>query len=855
MFFLRSVLLIALDVVKGPYLHCHAPMDPVVRATHAAAPHAHATHARSSSRNSGKEEDNGGCQNASGSHGHTAHENSCNCDPSSYAAASGDRLAAFRDVFVPRSEFCRRVMYLMEAETGLLYLFYPEEIAGLHYQRKTLRYTLCFVFGVNVGLVTPSASLTERLIQPYSVVLTGIMEELRKAELAHGYMSTGFLRSSSRSASFASPLCAPRETESTTTTTMVDDSAAQLARVDAAVAVGGDGSVDSTSESATTLAASQPLPHPAAPSVTATGVASAAAAAQTTPLSATSDEFSHPAGKSVARVNVFLTPLQDPALLQWTPLEEMIATLYACLSREGRQEALKITRAPRTTEAPEVNADWSQLTTRKEEEEEEELLLPLQERTVSIRLSQTHSYHFRRVTQPYVLRHHTLDEVPIPITGYTAEVFEWADLTIQDVFKAVDGHRTIANIVQLLATGHESFEEEAERESHMLSPLSNSRPTGLPFHALTCTRSLAAKSAAGGFVASPSLRSPNLLPQTTAGNLSSPRGTDTRVLSPLSCGSRPGMSPFLMASTWQVLPASLRVPQERSAEGAEGAATCSHESGQPRWVELELMVLEALQHLEVHNYVRIVRRCQLESTYNTTRAFALMMSDRHHASRRIIGQRMLLVEEEFYRLRKRQQTAQQERQQLHKRRLQELKGGVRTGSGDSPGDTYTLTLPAVLLSKAALDWQEKKNDEAAKDENEKRELKPQEAEAEGHAGGDVALASVATVEQPAHTSPLSWTVPTTHDVVKAPSSDLEGAASSGAAYSESNINAAAAASLCALGKFTNNTVANVQWEMRRIPGWSTAFAGWEEMCCKALVEIALLNDWLVEVGGKPAYCS
>ncbi|ESL07273.1 hypothetical protein TRSC58_05040 [Trypanosoma rangeli SC58] len=844
MFSLRSVLLIALDVVKGPYLHCHAPLNPFVQATHAAAAPAHATY-KHISNDGGDEKDNGSCHNASGCKSSTTHGNSCKCDVSSYTATSADRLGGFSDVFVPRSEFCRRVMYLMEAESGLLYLFYPEEIAGLHYQRKTLRYTLCFVFGVDVGLVTPSVSLTESLIQPYSVVLTGIMEELRKAELAYGYMSTGFLRPSSHSTSTGPPRCVPHKTEATTT---MDDSQAQIAHVDAPAASGNGigGGVDSTLESAATFSALQSFSHPADSFVGTTGVA-AASASQTAPLSTTSDELVHPTCKCMTRVNVFLTPLQDPALLQWTPLEEMIATLYACLSCEERQLAPRIKRPPRTVEAPEANEDGPQLTNTKERDK---LLLPLQERTVSVRLSQVHSYHVRRVTQPYALQHHTLDEVPIPIRGYAAEVFEWVDLTIQDVFKAVDGHRTIANIVQILATGHESFEEEARRESRMLSPLSSPYQAVLPSHAMTWTRLPCAKTAAGSVTSSLCLRGPNTLPPSAAAAHLPSHGADTRVLSPLSCGSRSGMSPFLMASTGQIAPASIRAAHERAADDT---VTNSHESGQIWSAELELIVLEALQHLEVCNYVRIVRPCQLESTYNTTRAFSLVMSNRHHASRRIIGQRMLLVEEEFYRLRKRQQAAQQERQQVHPRRLQESKGGVMiTGFSDSPNDVYTLTLPAVLLAKASMDWQDKKKDEVTKGENEKRELQPQEAEAERNAEKDVLLDPLAIVEQTVQPLPLSGAMPTSNDVVNEPVSELEEAAASGAVYSESDINAAAAASFCALGKFTNNTVGNVQWEMRCIPGWSTAFAGWEEMCCKALVEIALLNDWLVEVGGRPA---
>ncbi|EAN81622.1 hypothetical protein C3747_22g69 [Trypanosoma cruzi] len=824
MFSLHSVLLIALDVVKGPYLHCHAPLNPFVPVAQEPTSSTPAntttttTHSRDNNKNS-HEKENMICSGDSGSKRKMRHDNSCKCDASSYTTTSADRLGGFSDVFVPRSEFCRRVMYLMEAESGLLYLFYPEEIAGLHYQRKTLRYTLCFVFRVDVGLVTPSLSLTERLIQPYSVVLTGIMEELRKTEVVYGYISMGLARVTSHYPSVVLPRHFSREREPSTTMAMTmttNDSETQPPRVDVHAASG---------ESVA-----------AAASVNTTGLP--ATVAQVTSSSVTNEDSVHTSSKGTSRVNVFLTPLQDPASLQWTPLEEMIATLYACLSREERQETPRIRRAPRKGETPGAHENGLHTTIKDEEEQqqqqEEELCQPVEERKVTVRLSQTHSYHVCRMTQPYVLRYHTLDEVPIPIVEYTAEMLEWADLAIQDVYKAVDGYRTIASIVQLLAVGHEPPGEETQKESRVLSPLSSPHPPASSLAAAAWALSPRVKNAAGCSFASPNLRATSAALPSVIGILSSTHGTETRVPSPLSQESRSGMSPVVTVSKGPTSLVTFLVPHERSADDV---GIGSHEGGQHWYGELEFIVLEALQHLELHNYVRILRPCQLNSKYNTTRAFYSVVSNWKHASRRIIGQRMLLVEEEFYRLRKKQPHTQQERQPMHRRRQHESKSGVSSGFGDSPSESYALTLPAVLLAKAALDWQEKKRDEDEKEEKEEE--------------GDTGPAHLAAVEQSPNSFYWSGVVPTPNDTANETTNELEDAPAIGMAHSESDINAAAAAALCAIGKFTNNTVANVQWEMRRIPGWSTAFASWEEMCCKALVEIALLNDWLVEVGRPP----
>ncbi|TPP46981.1 hypothetical protein CGC21_2255 [Leishmania donovani] len=106
-------------------------------------------------------------------------------------AADNGRMSGYNDVFVPRSEFCRRVLWLYPAESGLLFLYYPEDIPGEHYQRKTLRYSLCLVFRVDHKQMTIGDGLLHQLVHPYSVVLTNIAEELREAELKYAYMIRG----------------------------------------------------------------------------------------------------------------------------------------------------------------------------------------------------------------------------------------------------------------------------------------------------------------------------------------------------------------------------------------------------------------------------------------------------------------------------------------------------------------------------------------------------------------------------------------------------------------------------------------------------------------------------------------
>lgn len=65
-------------------------------------------------------------------------------------------LGRLGDLFIPRHEYCRRLLWRYEADSGELFLFYPEEISGPEYSRQTLRYSICFHF--RLGL--PSSATT-----------------------------------------------------------------------------------------------------------------------------------------------------------------------------------------------------------------------------------------------------------------------------------------------------------------------------------------------------------------------------------------------------------------------------------------------------------------------------------------------------------------------------------------------------------------------------------------------------------------------------------------------------------------------------------------------------------------------
>lgn len=110
--------------------------------------------------------------------------------PCSAGSPEGEhaRVPHLGDLFVPRSDFCGRVFWVYEAESGLLFFYYPEEIVGEKYPRKALRYTLCLGFRLSEDLISIGESIHRLLLQPYCVLLKKIAAELRMAELRHQYM-------------------------------------------------------------------------------------------------------------------------------------------------------------------------------------------------------------------------------------------------------------------------------------------------------------------------------------------------------------------------------------------------------------------------------------------------------------------------------------------------------------------------------------------------------------------------------------------------------------------------------------------------------------------------------------------
>ncbi|CCW61951.1 unnamed protein product [Phytomonas sp. EM1] len=203
---LEGVLLFALDVVKGPYVHCGAPYNPFAgydADDHATSRHLNPANNTSTSSvrifqdddtgvlsegNFAVDRMQGGTSEALFSSAAISMESTHGATTT--ATFTGDRgIRGLIDLFVPRSEFCHRVLWLHPAESGFFYLYYPEEIPGEHYQRKTLRYSLCFMFQVDSHWMTIGESLIRRLVKPYSMMLRNVAEKLRYAEVKYGYIS------------------------------------------------------------------------------------------------------------------------------------------------------------------------------------------------------------------------------------------------------------------------------------------------------------------------------------------------------------------------------------------------------------------------------------------------------------------------------------------------------------------------------------------------------------------------------------------------------------------------------------------------------------------------------------------
>ncbi|CCW66295.1 unnamed protein product [Phytomonas sp. Hart1] len=223
---LEGVLLFALDVVKGPYVHCGAPYNPFLGHNgddHSTNNH-HPTQTSSLSiklsnkRSVEKEkttdnssfpsvrifqdDDTDAWNEKNTAMDHTQGRNTealfssdaisteATNGETTVTTATGDRgIGGLIDLFVPRSEFCHRVLWLHPAESGIFYLYYPEEIPGEHYQRKTLRYSLCFMFQVNPHWMSIGESHIQQLVKPYSMMLRNVAEKLRYAEVNYRYIS------------------------------------------------------------------------------------------------------------------------------------------------------------------------------------------------------------------------------------------------------------------------------------------------------------------------------------------------------------------------------------------------------------------------------------------------------------------------------------------------------------------------------------------------------------------------------------------------------------------------------------------------------------------------------------------
>ncbi|SCU71714.1 Nitrogen permease regulator 2, putative [Trypanosoma equiperdum] len=742
-FHLQSVLLMALDVVKGPYLSCFAPVNPV---------------------------EQGGDDQPRDVQGDVNKDSSRNKDMLHLPTNAG-RFKAFSDVFVPKSEFCRRVMCLVEAESGILYLFYPEEISGVHYERKTLRYTLCFAFAVDTNLVTATAATVERLLRPYSFVLTRIVEGLREAEQRSGYMSRGLSHRLSTHCPSRGD-CQQQQSK--------NDLVGQPSRSDFHE-YGGGVSAEIHSVVGTTSFASPP----------------------------TGDEALFRYAKGTSRVNVFLTPPQDSSGMQWTSLEALMGELFTFLGTDPKEGE---TKCPRP---------WAT------------------ENTVSLRLCETFFIPVGHRAPPHLPQQHALDEVPVPVAAYEPEVFEHVDLVMHDVFRIVDGRRTIRQIVQVLAAECERYEDSDEllqRQGRIFSPASSQCAIHSVFaHSLHPVNFPGSRSApeVGGLASSTA--STNAHPRdalntqrATPGLLSPPSAADICLTSPFpntvcsgTCFSAPTVC------TWsRTLQTSRYLPERQNAEEAANNSISDKLSV---WCELELLVVEALQHLEVHNYVKIIRPIKMKYTYFATNALYSIMSDRSSPARQLLGKRMLLVEYMFHK-EKGQRTSLQG-SSGNQKRLQELAPEYRKNL-EGLNSATRLTPPLAPLS--AHDKGVAVDDEISRE---------QQYHIKRERSSDTALPCSTSLRH-SSTECLQDGDSSHDDVDVTPAAETNPDRHE-ATYTEVLINMAAAAALCALGKFSGSTIFSVQRDMQGHPQWSNAFANWEESCCKSLVEIAIINGWLV----------
>nr|CCC48951.1 conserved hypothetical protein, fragment [Trypanosoma vivax Y486] len=256
--------------------------------------------------------------------------------------------------------------------------------------------------------------------------------------------------------------------------------------------------------------------------------------------------------------------------------------------------------------------------------------------------------------------------------------------------------------------------------------------------------------------------------------------------------------------------------------GSRVAGNNEHNKQQPLWWEdLQFAVLEALRHLEALNYVRVIKTCKMHCRYRVRNGLYRVMSDGNHSARRSLGERMCLVVKRLCRTDERAENGLQ----------QQCLYGVGSSVAKPASVVATLTLPPALCDRAA-----------------------------SYKGGVWEQHDKNRRNAPSHCSPSQFSLPS--ESVLSPS--LVGWVSSGgnsyekagfcalqnnqeAVCPKGEIDLTAAAALCALGKFIGCSVSRVQKEMRRHPVWATALAGWKEACCKALVEVALINKWLEEV--------
>lgn len=852
---LDSVVLYALDVVVGPYVHCYAPNSHSVAAcqgSHDKCPSAGRCHgdaeadlvegsrlAEFQSAPTPVDRDPLEFSFLAAEERPKGHRPGTAAPPGAHRQAP-PVLAALGDVFVPRSEFCRRVLWLYTAESGLLSLYYPEEIPGEHYPRKTLRYTLSLNIRVDASHMTLGESLVRQLIQPYSVILTNVMGELRTAELKYRYVS-------SRLAQEVRAPAAARASEGGNAGAGASGSAglplfphgnnSNSAIADLSVTSHGGAEGEEVGAFAGSrhwrVSGSikqlplQGLAMPASSSQLALDDASALSVSHENtgpPFRAPStlslfsahgrgmtDEASSSATAGWPRHADAALATPPPHYLtrnsfvaqstphQWTPLPVLVQALYESLG----ESQLHCTDRHGTGSGG-VNPRPA----------------------AAVRISDQLEFHVRHVPALQRVQHLSLEDTPVcvvrPSSIYSLESL---DLLVRDTVQLMDGRRRVGDIVFSIAMKTDStlsdvFHAVAAR--HMRAPL----PRDESPSPVTSSSGMMLWAEEGRETShySSAVNSPPPPPADAAAG-----GSEGAMEANSHC-TTDGTGPVQRAThgPWVEVPLlGLRgcsVMQRHVAR----ARCVAPPNGKELAVELELpaswprlldAVTEAVLQLRANNALKTLKPWRESTVYMVSQSFYAVLSDEQHAARRAVGQYM-----------------------LHAWRLFNAGGELERRAGDCATQTpraLRFFVHEEMHTRAAASPHASPSTSAQLRMTIRATCKP------GEVGRGCRTASF-------------WGCSSSSDGELSGEEDLENRKVSegagvppfmavGSSGSDEAMTAlASSAALCAIGKFNFADTSAVQAEMRRLPTLSSLFCRWSIECCEALVKFALLNSWLRE---------